>query len=283
MRPGARAEAVPGGLSLTSRTLWLAAACAVALTGCAIRARRPIAQPLPRGLYPPAPNVLAIPNAVPRYEPRSPLANPPFYEVDGHRYHVLPTAKGYVARGIASWYGPKFTGQRTATGERYNMYAMTAASKTLPLPCFVRVTNLENGRRVVVRVNDRGPFVANRLIDLSYAAAAKLGMLRSGTAFVEVRAITPVRPATPQHKRIVHPRERELFVQVGAFADPGNAWRLFRKLRRAGFHQAFVLARHAPRRLYRVRLGPLANLRAGDALKARLAKMGITRAILAYR
>lgn len=86
----------------------------------------------------------------------------PFYKVDGKRYYVLATAEGYEATGVASWYGPNFDGQRTSDGDRYDMYAMTAAHKTLPLPCYVRVTNLANGRSIVVKVNDRGPFVANR-------------------------------------------------------------------------------------------------------------------------
>lgn len=142
------------------------------------------------------PDISRIPDAVPRYEPRSPFGNPPFYEVDGHRYVVLSTAAGYDERGVASWYGPQFAGLRTATGEPYDMFAMTAAHKTLPLPCYARVTNLSNGRSVVVRINDRGPFVANRVIDLSYTAAAKLGMIRTGTAFVEVQTLTPAAPGT---------------------------------------------------------------------------------------
>jgi rare lipoprotein A len=143
-----------------------------------------------------APDIARIPDAVPRYEPRSAFGNPPFYAVDGHRYVVLSTAVGYDERGVASWYGPQFHGLRTATGEPYDMFAMTAAHKTLPLPCYARVTNLSNGRSVVVRINDRGPFVANRIIDLSYTAAAKLGMIRNGTAFVEVQTLTAT-PAAP--------------------------------------------------------------------------------------
>ena len=117
--------------------------------------------------------------------------NPPFYEVFGKRYYVLSSSVDYVERGVASWYGPGFHEVRTSTGEPYDMYGMTAAHKTLPLPAYVRVTNLQNGRSVVVRVNDRGPFVGNRIIDLSYTAAAKLDMLRNGTAMVEVRAVGP--------------------------------------------------------------------------------------------
>jgi rare lipoprotein A len=140
------------------------------------------------------PAVQDIPDAVPRVEPRSRYGNPPFYEVFGKRYYVLSSSVAYVERGVASWYGPGFHQILTSTREPYDMYAMTAAHKTLPLPAYARVTNLENGRSVVVRVNDRGPFVGNRLIDLSYTAAAKLDMLRNGTAMVEVRTIDPTAP-----------------------------------------------------------------------------------------
>jgi rare lipoprotein A len=131
-------------------------------------------------------------------EARSDRGNPPFYDVLGKRYHVLPTSAGYRARGVASWYGPDFHGLATSSGEQYDMNAMTAAHTTLPLPTWVEVTNLENGRRVVVRVNDRGPFVDDRLIDLSYAAATQLDMVRNGTARVEVRAV-----AAPYRQPIV--------------------------------------------------------------------------------
>jgi rare lipoprotein A len=141
-----------------------------------------------------APDVYQVPDAVPRDEPRSAFGNPPFYYVAGHRYVVLPSATGYVERGVASWYGTEFHGLRTSTGEPYDMFAMTAAHKTLPLPCYARVTNLSNGRSVVVRINDRGPFVANRIIDLSYSAAARLDMIRNGTAFVQVDVLTPAAP-----------------------------------------------------------------------------------------
>jgi rare lipoprotein A len=122
-------------------------------------------------------------------ETRSDRGNPPFYDVLGKRYHVLPTSAGYRARGVASWYGPDFHGLATSSGEQYDMNAMTAAHTTLPLPTWVEVTNLENGRSVIVKVNDRGPFVDDRLIDLSYAAATQLDMVRNGTARVEVRAV----------------------------------------------------------------------------------------------
>jgi rare lipoprotein A len=142
-----------------------------------------------------------IPDAVPRAEPRSVHGNPPYYDVFGQRYTVLATSEGFVERGVASWYGPTFHGKSTSSGEPYDMYAMTAAHRTLPLPCYARVTNLSNGRSVIVRINDRGPFASNRIIDLSYTAAAKLDMIRPGTAFVELRTIStlgsPI-PAVPE-------------------------------------------------------------------------------------
>ena len=174
---------------------------------------------------------------MPRFEPRSRNGNPPFYEVLGRRYAVLATAQGYVERGVASWYGPGFHGVSTSMGEPYDMYAMTAAHKTLPIPCYARVTNLSNGRSVVVRINDRGPFVANRLIDLSYTAAAKLDMLRGGTAMVEVRVVTPDDPQSQSLTRANETPPPTLYVQAGAFAVPANAQGLLQRLRRAGLEQ----------------------------------------------
>jgi rare lipoprotein A len=150
------------------------------------------AAPLVEVTAPPPPD--AVPDANPRSEPRARNGNPPFYDVFGKRYFVLASSAGYSERGVASWYGPGFHKVRTSTGEAYDMYAMTAAHRTLPLPAYVRVTNLQNGRSVVVRINDRGPFVGNRIIDLSYTAAAKLDMLRNGTAIVEVRTIDASTP-----------------------------------------------------------------------------------------
>ncbi|HMH88860.1 MAG TPA: septal ring lytic transglycosylase RlpA family protein [Steroidobacteraceae bacterium] len=183
----------------------LCAAVAVGLTACFSAPPRPespspAATPEPETPPPPA---QSVPDAVPRSEPRSRSGNPPFYDVLGKRYYVLSSNVGYLERGVASWYGPGFHKVRTSTGETYDMYGMTAAHKTLPLPAYVRVTNLQNGRSVVVRVNDRGPFVGNRIIDLSYTAASKLDMLRNGTAMVEVRSLdaapapvpTPAAPA----------------------------------------------------------------------------------------
>ncbi len=142
-------------------------------------------------------------------EPRSKQGNPPFYSVLGRRYVVLDSADGFIERGVASWYGPTFHGELTSNGESYNMYAMSAAHKTLPLPAYARVTNLSNGKSVVVRVNDRGPFAKNRIIDLSYTAAAKLDMLRgNGTALVEVRAARRRRRRQPAPNAMKRRRKR---------------------------------------------------------------------------
>jgi len=143
-----------------------------------------------------ASEIAHTPDATPRNEPYSRYGNKP-YRVNGQMYYPLREANGYRERGVASWYGKQFHGRRTSSGDTYDMYAMTAAHRTLPLPSYVRVRNLRNGRTVVVRVNDRGPFLHNRVIDLSYAAAAKLGVVASGTGLVEVETINAEDYADP--------------------------------------------------------------------------------------
>ena len=181
----------------------IALALAAVLSGCAgaprVSAPPPTVQVPPRSAPPPPARLLDVPDAIPRAEPRSIYGNPPSYEVFGKRYYVMASSVGYVERGVASWYGPGFHKELTSVREPYDMYGMTAAHKTLPLPAYVRVTNLQNGRSCVVRVNDRGPFVGNRIIDLSYTAAAKLDMLRDGTAMVEVRVLQPLDPGLDTH------------------------------------------------------------------------------------
>lgn len=146
-------------------------------------------------LNPPA-NLASIPDAVPRLEPLKQSANKPYY-VLGREYVPATRLEPYHERGIASWYGRKYSGQRTATGEVYDMFAMTAAHPTLPLPSYARVTDVATGRSVVVRVNDRGPFLHGRIIDLSYAAAYKLGVAQKGSDLVDVDAILPGDTAHP--------------------------------------------------------------------------------------
>ena len=141
------------------------------------------------GANPPA-NLASIPDASPRVEPLHKFANRP-YEVFGRKYVPLASVRPYHQRGIASWYGKRFHGQKTSSGELYDMYAMTAAHPILPIPSYARVTNLRSGASVVVRINDRGPFHSERIIDLSYAAAYRLGLIGSGSGEVEVEAIVP--------------------------------------------------------------------------------------------
>ena len=253
------------------------------LAACKATPPRPARPAVP--VPPPPADVTRVPDAVPRPEPRSRNGNPPFYEVDGRRYFVLGSSGGYLERGVASWYGPDFHGGRTATGDTYNMYAMTAAHKTLPLPCYVQVTNLSNGRSVVVHVNDRGPFVANRLIDLSYSAAARLDMIRDGTALVEVRSVeaqATAMPMPPTPPPTAVAKVDTLYVQAGAFADPANSERLLQKLRAAGIGPAFV--RNDPvggKVLYRVRVGPVPSVAEFDRLVEELRGVGVEDARLA--
>lgn len=247
---------------------------------------------------PPA-DIANIPDAVPKAEPRSASGNKP-YAVYGVTYTPLADTSGYRERGIASWYGKKFHGKRTSSGEPYDMYAMTAAHKTLPLPSYVRVRNLQNDRSVVVRVNDRGPFLHNRLIDLSYAAAARLGILGTGTGVVEVEAVGPDEPSTQVVKtyplQIVAPAvaaeeisaapapptNPKLYLQVGAFAQRDNAVSLRDRLERESLRPIFVQSAQAGGNggtdtapIYRVRIGPLASVEEGDRLTERAARLGI--------
>lgn len=220
-----------------------------------------------------------VPDAVPRAEPRSARGNPPVYEVFGQRYAVLDSADGYLERGVASWYGPDFHGGTTSSGEPYDMHAMTAAHRTLPLPSYVRVTNLSNGRSVVVRVNDRGPFKGNRIIDLSRTAAARLDMLRDGTAMVEVQSVGPSSHAVVPAARAT----ARFYAQAGAFHEPGNAQRLAERIGAAGIDDVKVVtARSAGRTVHRVRIGPFTSVTSYDAIVERLRAAGFGPVVLAF-
>src|SRR5690606_38178583 len=223
-------------------------------------------------------DVSAIPDAVPRHEPITKAGNKSPYVVLGKQYHVLPSFKNYRARGKASWYGTKFHGRTTSNGEPYNMYAMTAAHKTLPIPCYVKVTNLNNGRSAIVRVNDRGPFHDDRVIDLSYAAAKKLGVYEMGTADVEVVAIDP---ADYQDNRVEAPRIASApaqgaggaYLQVGAFSTP-NAAETYRRqaLGQTRYPVEIRRGRASGKTLFKVLVGPFDDhgrlLAAQDALRS---------------
>ena len=221
--------------------------------------------------------------------PKSRRGNPAFYEVFGQRYYVMDSNIGYEERGVASWYGRKFHGNPTANGERYDMYGMTAAHKTLPLPTHVEVTNLKNGRKIIVRVNDRGPFVHNRLIDLSYAAAQKLDMVETGTTLVNVRVLGAPTPPQPEQAAQadltppelvptpVAPLNRQLYVQIGAFGERANAERLMQQLTGHGLADVFVLSNNNLEPiLHRVRVGPVTEVEAYDGIVAQLASLGFT-------
>lgn len=233
----------------------------------------------------------AIADAVPRWEPYSKSGNRPQYVVLGRSYQVLPSGDGYQQRGVASWYGTLFDGRSTANGERYDVYAMTAAHKSLPLPTYAEVINLDNGRRAVVRINDRGPFHDDRLIDLSYAAAVKLGFANSGTAPVEVRAIT-TNPAVLARQPDLSDRRRQamlpaesangVYLQLGLFGDPGNMQRMLDRLVEARVENVLVgqESNASGALLYRLRIGPLGSRSQAEALAGRLNTIGIQQAFI---
>lgn len=217
-----------------------------------------------------------IHNPTPHYLPKSKYGNPDHYYIDGKRYHVLKSAKGYDKRGIASWYGTKFDGKLTSTRERYRLADMTAASPELPIPCFVRVTNLENGRQVIVKVNDRGPFASNRIMDLSYVAARKLGYTGRGTALVEVTSIDVPNPLEKTKQTFAHHRP-QLYLQVGAFGYRRNAERLEHELHHHTSRPIRIVHEHS--RFYRVQIGPLRSVNESDELQRRIAHAGLGHAI----
>lgn len=231
---------------------------------------------------------------------RGSRGNPPYYEIDGRRYYVLNSSDGFREDGIASWYGRDFHGRPTSSGEIYDMYQMTAAHKTLPLPTWVEVTNLSNGRRVIVKVNDRGPFVEGRVIDLSQRAADELDMIRTGTARVRVRALGAPAAGPPSSTLAAADDEsnqrrgfsiisearadtldaddrpfRPMYVQVGAFTDRNNANRLAEQLKDGGFSGSFVLTTGQGRgRLHRVRIGPV-QAADFDRIRSELRSIGV--------
>jgi rare lipoprotein A len=230
-------------------------------------------------------------DAIPRPEPKGRYGNGPVYEVFGERYTVMDNASGYRERGVASWYGKKFHGELTSSREVYDMHAMTAAHKTLPLPTYVRVRNLSNNKTVVVRVNDRGPFIDNRIIDLSYSAAIKLDMIRSGTALVEVTAFNFDEPkgdrttrqttATAQPKLAEQNTAGRIFIQVGAFGSRDNASRRYSILKDAGITNVVVNEdQRSGSTIYRVRIGPIRGVAQYDSVAQQLAGIGIKDPIL---
>ncbi|MDR3477092.1 MAG: septal ring lytic transglycosylase RlpA family protein [Gammaproteobacteria bacterium] len=231
-----------------------------------------------------------IPNAVPKVEPLSRIGNQASYVVFGQRYYVMRSSKHYEEQGIASWYGTQFHTHHTSNGERYNMLAMTAAHKTLPLPTYIEVTNLINHRQIIVKVNDRGPFEANRLIDLSYVAAKKLGMLGHGTAKVNIKAIDPVEyykhathQASNRHERYHRPlplphHEKSyapaasVYFQVGAFHNKSHAEHLKKRLVAMFSVPVQINLSHS---LYHVKIGPIKSNTAAAQINKKLKTIGL--------
>lgn len=251
---------------------------------------------------------------VPKVEPKSKYGNPKSYVVFGQRYYTLPSSKGYLEQGIASWYGTKFHGRRTSSGETYDMYAMTAAHKTLPLPTYARVTNIKNGRSIIVRINDRGPFHDNRIIDLSYAAATKLGIVTMGTGLVEVRAIDPrasqISIANSDSSNVNKKSEQQtesadsveiieanvttnsyednqlpsaqqleqelvIYVQLGAFRSQENAYKLRNQYRAYQFGEIDVHSDDFEGApIFKVWIGPLATVEHADETVEKLNELG---------
>lgn len=250
----------------------VALACAlVHLTACGFlqRASTPVQTiPLPAGGGGSA--------TAPGREGLSRYGNPEFYDVMGKRYYPMKSAKGYREQGIASWYGPDFHGKLTSTRETYDMYQMTGAHKLLPLPTWVEVTNLENGRKTILRVNDRGPFKDDRIIDLSYAAALALDVVKPGTARVDVRAIEPsTDTAATTGVALAEPLAR-MYVQVGAFGTLENAERLKSRLNPVfGPEVRILIDPPEGPHVYKVQLGPIQDAQHADRTVATLQNLGI--------
>lgn len=212
-----------------------------------------------------------LPDVEPRLESRSRYGNPRSYVVNSKLYNVLPASRGFVQRGIASWYGTKFHGKKTSNGEIYDMFAMSAAHRTLPLPTYLQVTHLENKRRVVVRVNDRGPFHSGRIIDLSYAAAMKLGIHEMGTGEVEIHALQSDDSAESSSPA----NSSRLYLQIGAFRDRDNAEKLSGELRRLELSKTRIYRdKSHESQIYRVQFGPVYTQEQVDRLTGLLGEHG---------
>ncbi len=210
--------------------------------------------------------VSSIDNAVPKAEPYSKTGNST-YSVYGKVYQPLKSSEGFVETGIASWYGKKFHGKRTSSGEVYDMHAMTAAHKTLPLPTYVKVTNLNSGATAVVKVNDRGPFVGKRIIDLSYAAAKKLDIVQDGTGPVRVEAISTASAPSVS----TGGGNQVFYLQAGSFRSKSNAENLRRELKSHGIKSIRVKTGFTGgAKLYRVQIGPLQNSQDAEAIISKL-------------
>ena len=218
-------------------------------------------------------------------EPKTKPGHPRPYKVLGKWYEPIPSAKGYTEKGKASWYGKDFHGKKTANGEIYNMYAMTAAHKTLPLGTWVRVENLENGKEIEVRINDRGPFVKGRIIDLSYAAAKNLGVVGPGTAPVKIVALgTPIPSAKGERApRSYIPGNYDtgnFTIQVGAFTVRENAERMKSQMGKTYQNAHIVTYQAGGQVFYRVRVSKTDSLKQAKKFEAALVARGFTDAFV---
>lgn len=196
----------------------------------------------------------------PKGQPSGERAKP--YTVLGKTYYPLKSAHGFVEEGVASWYGSDFHGKKTSNGEKYDMYGMTAAHKLLPFNTRVRVTNLSNGKSIIVRINDRGPFVGDRVIDLTHSGAKAIDMLGPGTARVRIEAIG----TTPTADTGIH--KGPFFVQIGAFSSQANAQKLVDRMRSAGYQSRYVYAKNVG--MWRVQIGPIASPAEAERVQWRL-------------
>jgi rare lipoprotein A len=256
-----------------------------------------------------------VPDAVPRYEQRTIAGNKNPYTVLGQTYYLMEDERAYKQRGIASWYGFKFNGERTSNGELYDMFSMTGAHKTLPIPSYVRVTNLDNHKSVIVRINDRGPFHEDRIIDLSYAAAQRLGITRMGTGNVEVEVVVPEDdPRPPLRSRTkevatsksnakeesakaagivskvdagIHGADAKVpdgtYLQIAAFGAEKSAKEFAVKVGAKLSFPVVISAAKAPQKLYRVRVGPFKDGQAIESARAQLQKINISQTHVVYQ
>lgn len=231
-----------------------------------------------------------VPDAVPRYETRTRAGNKNPYTVLGKTYHLIKDESSYRERGYASWYGNKFNGHNTSNGERYDMYAMTGAHKTLPIPSYVRVTNLDNGKSVVVRINDRGPFHQGRIIDLSYAAAQRIGILQAGTGKVEVEIALPGDAApiprradgiTPKHIEPALPAGT--YLQLGAFSQQESAQQFAASVGTKLTYPVTIHSAVQPKQVHRVRVGPFKDAKSLQDARDQLARINIFEAHVVYQ
>ena len=210
-------------------------------------------------------NLSNIPNAIPKKEPLNKFSNRP-YKVFGKTYYPMTSLKPYMANGYATWYGKKYHGNKTSIGEVYNMYEMTAAHKTLPLPCYVKVTNLKNDKTVIVRVNDRGPFVKDRIIDLSYAAANRLEIIEKGSELVKVELIDLY------DKVKVSKINKQIYIQAGLFSDENNANNLIKKIKKLGTIKNEKIKKIKNEDQFQVLIGPFENNQKANLKKDELSE-----------